>query len=265
VAGRDGLISEEDPVVRLKERIAIVTGGATGIGLAIVRRLAAEGASVVIADIKDADDAAHGFSESRQPVIGIETDVSSEESVARMVEHAADRFGRIDILVNNAAISATLALTPFEHLKVAEWRRVLDVNTVGVFLCCRAVAPHMRARKYGRIVNITSGTAFKGAPFLLHYVASKGAVMSMTRSLARELGTDDITVNAVSPGYTLSEGNLSNADFLAAHRDAAIGGRVLKRDAYPDDLVGGVAFLASDDAAFISGQILAVDGGSVFH
>ena len=123
----------------------------------------------------------------------------------------------------------------------------------------------MRARKSGRIVNIASGTAFKGAPFLLHYVASKGAVISMTRSLARELGGDNVTVNAVSPGYTLSEGNLGNPDFLAAHRQAAISGRALPRDAYPEDLVGAVAFLASDDAAFMSGQILAVDGGSVMH
>ena len=197
--------------------------------------------------------------------MAIDADVSSEDSVAGMAERTIDRFGRIDILVNNAAVSASLALKPFEALTVAEWRRVLDVNTIGVFLCCRAVASHMRARKSGRIVNITSGTAFKGAPFLLHYVASKGAVMSMTRSLARELGTDNITVNAVSPGYTLSEGNLANADFLSAHRQAAIAGRVLQRDAYPEDLVGAVAFLASDDAAFMSGQILAVDGGSVFH
>jgi len=195
----------------------------------------------------------------------IEADVSSEDSVAGMIKRTLDRFGRIDILVNNAAVSATLALKPFEELTVAEWRRVLDVNAIGVFLCCRAVASHMRTRKSGRIVNITSGTAFKGAPFLLHYVASKGAVMSMTRSLARELGADNITVNAVSPGYTLSEGNLANAGFLAAHRQAAIAGRVLQRDAYPEDLVGAVAFLASDDAAFMSGQILAVDGGSVFH
>jgi NAD(P)-dependent dehydrogenase (short-subunit alcohol dehydrogenase family) len=253
------------PPLRLKDRVAIVTGGATGIGLAIVRRLADEGASVVIADIKDAKEAADGLAGSPQPVMAIEADVSSEDSVARMVERTIDRLGRIDILVNNAAVSASLALKPFEELTVAEWRRVLDVNAIGVFLCCRAVASHMRARKSGRIVNITSGTAFKGAPFLLHYVASKGAVMSMTRSLARELGTDNITVNAVSPGYTLSEGNLANADFLAAHRQAAIAGRVLQRDAYPEDLVGAVAFLASDDAAFMSGQILAVDGGSVFH
>jgi len=197
--------------------------------------------------------------------MAVEADVSSEDSVDGMIKRTIDRFGRIDILVNNAAVSASLALKPFEELTVEEWRRVLDVNAIGVFLCCRAVASHMRARKSGRIVNIASGTAFKGAPFLLHYVASKGAVMSMTRSLARELGADNITVNAVSPGYTLSEGNLANADFLAAHRQAAIAGRVLQRDAYPEDLVGAVAFLASDDAAFMSGQILAVDGGSVFH
>jgi NAD(P)-dependent dehydrogenase (short-subunit alcohol dehydrogenase family) len=251
--------------LRLKDRVAIVTGGATGIGLAIVRRLAVEGASVVIADIKGAKEAADGLSGPNRSVMAIDADVSSEDSVAGMAERTIDRFGRIDILVNNAAVSASLALKPFEELTVAEWRRVLDVNAVGVFLCCRAVASHMRARKSGRIVNITSGTAFKGAPFLLHYVASKGAVMSMTRSLARELGTDNITVNAVSPGYTLSDGNLANADFLSAHRQAAIAGRVLQRDAYPEDLVGAVAFLASDDAAFMSGQILAVDGGSVFH
>ena len=251
--------------MRLKDRVAIVTGGSTGIGLAIARRLAEEGAAVVIADIKGARDAVASLSGSNRQVVPVETDVSSEDSVAALVAHTLDRLGRIDILVNNAAVSATLALTPFEKLSVAEWRQVLEVNTIGTFLCCREVAAHMRARKSGRIINIASGTAFKGAPFLLHYVASKGAVISMTRSLARELGRDNVTVNAVSPGYTLSEGNLGNPDFLAAHREAAIAGRVLQRDAYPEDLVGAVAFLASDDAAFMSGQILAVDGGSVFH
>ena len=251
--------------MRLKDRVAIVTGGSTGIGLAISRRLAEEGAGVVIADIKGASKAAASLAGANRQVVALETDVSSEDGVARLVEGTLDRLGRIDILVNNAAVSATLALTPFEKLTVAEWRHVLEVNTIGTFQCCRAVAPHMRSRKSGRIINIASGTAFKGAPFLLHYVASKGAVISMTRSLARELGTDNVTVNAVSPGYTLSEGNLGNPDFLAAHRQAAIAGRVLPRDAYPEDLVGAVAFIASDDAAFMSGQILAVDGGSVFH
>ena len=251
--------------MRLKGRVAIVTGGSTGIGLAIVRRLAQEGAAVAIADIKGAQEAAARIDSGAGQAFPIEVDVASEEGVGRMVERTLERLGRVDILVNNAAVSASLALTPFEELTVAEWRHVLDVNAIGVFLCCRAVAPHMRSRKSGRIINIASGTAFKGAPWLLHYVASKGAVISMTRSLARELGSDNITVNAVSPGYTLSEGNLGNPDFLAAHRQAAIAGRVLQRDAYPEDLVGAVAFLAGDDAAFMSGQILAVDGGSVFH
>src|SRR5262249_50757631 len=161
-----------------------------------------EGAAVVIADIKGAPEAAARLSGANRQIVPIETDVASEESVASLASSAIDRLGRIDILVNNAAVSATLALTPFEKLSVAEWRHVLDVNAIGTFLCCRAVAPHMRARKSGRIVNVASGTAFKGAPFLLHYVASKGAVISMTRSLARELGTDNITVNAISPGYT---------------------------------------------------------------
>ena len=232
--------------MRLKDRVAIVTGGSTGIGFAIARRLSEEGAAVVIADIKGAAEAAAGLSGSNRQIAAAETDVASEDSVAQLISGTIDRLGRIDILVNNAAVSASLALTPFEKLTVAKWRHVLDVNAIGTFLCCRAVAPHMRAQKSGRIVNIASGTAFKGAPFLLHYVASKGAVISMTRSLARELSNDNITVNAVSPGYTLSEGNLGNPDFL-------------------DDLVGAVAFLASDDAAFMSGQILAVDGGSVMH
>ena len=246
-------------------KTAIVTGAGTGLGLAFARRLAADGANVVIADIKGAEDAAASLGQTGLGVLGLRVDVSSEASVAAMVESALRRFGSIDILVNNAAVSQALALTKFEELTLAEWQHVLAVNTIGVFLCCRAVAAHMRARKRGRIINVASGTAFKGAPFLLHYVASKGAVISMTRALARELGSDNITVNAISPGYTLTEGNIANTAFLAAHREVAIASRALPRDAYPEDLVGAVSFLASDDAAFISGQILAVDGGSVYH
>jgi NAD(P)-dependent dehydrogenase (short-subunit alcohol dehydrogenase family) len=246
-------------------KTAIVTGAGTGLGLAFAKRLAADGANVVLADIKGAEAAAASLAQTGRSVLGQHADVSSEASVSTMVESALQRFGSIDILINNAAVSQTLKLTKFEELSLAEWQHVLAVNTIGVFLCCRAVAPHMRARKQGRIINVASGTAFKGAPFLLHYVASKGAVISMTRALARELGSDNITVNAISPGYTLTEGNLANTAFAAAHREAAIASRALPRDAWPDDLVGAVSFLASDDAAFITGQILAIDGGSVYH
>lgn len=246
-------------------KTAIVTGAGTGLGLAFAKRLAADGANVVLADIAGAEAAATTLAQAGRNVLGLHADVSSEASVSAMVDSTRERFGSIDILINNAAVSQTLELTRFEALSLAEWQHVLAVNTIGVFLCCRAVAPHMRARKAGRIINVASGTAFKGAPFLLHYVASKGAVISMTRALARELGNDNITVNAISPGYTLTEGNLANTAFMAAHREAATASRALPRDAYPEDLVGAVSFLASDDAAFITGQILAVDGGSVYH
>jgi NAD(P)-dependent dehydrogenase (short-subunit alcohol dehydrogenase family) len=240
-------------------RTAIVTGAGTGLGLAFAARLVRDGANVVLADLKGAEAAAATLADAGHSAMGLDADVSSEASVRTMVEATLRRFGAIDILVNNAAVASTLKLTTFERLTVPDWQHVLAVNTIGVFLCCRAVAPHMRSRRQGRIVNVTSGTAFKGAPYLLHYVASKGAVISMTRALARELGGDNITVNAISPGYTLTEGNLANAEFLAAQREAAIASRALPRDAYPDDLVGAVAFLASDDARFITGQILAVE------
>ena len=251
--------------MKLKNRVAIVTGGGSSIGLAIARRLAADGASVVIADIAGAGAAAESLTDSGYRALGLQTDVSSEVEVQSMMDATIDRFGKADILVNNAAISKSLKMTPFEQLTVSEWRRILEVNTIGTFICCRAAAPHMRAQKYGRIINVSSGTAFKGAPLMMHYVASKGAIISITRSLARELGTDNITVNAISPGYILSAGNYENPEFMAAVRSAAVASRALPRDGYENDIVGSVSFLASEDAAFITGQILAIDGGSVYH
>lgn len=251
--------------MRFTDKVAIVTGAQTGIGRAIAERLAAEGAAVALADINDAGDVAHAILEKGGRALSVPTDVADETSVQRMVESTLSAFSRIDILVNNAAIASGMRLRPFEEISVAEWRRMQDVNAMGPFLCARAVSPHMRKQHYGRIVNLTSGTAFKGAPFLLDYVASKGAVITMTRALAREFGPDFVTVNAVSPGYTLSEGVQANKNFQEAYRQAAINSRALPRDGWPADIVGAVAFLASDDASFISGQILAVDGGSVYH
>jgi NAD(P)-dependent dehydrogenase (short-subunit alcohol dehydrogenase family) len=251
--------------MRLKDKIAVVTGAATGIGLAIAKKLAREGAKVVIADIDRPERGVEVLGAEGFDALALTTDIASEESVEAMVAKTVEAFGALDILVNNAAIAHQLVLTPFEKITKSEFERMLAVNTIGTFLCCRAGAAVMRPKKWGRIVNITSGTAFKGAPFMTHYVASKAAVMTMTRSLARELGPDNVLVNAVSPGYTLSEGNLANAEFLAVYRKAAIETRSIPRDAWPDDIAGAVAFLASDDAGFITGQILAVDGGSVYH
>jgi NAD(P)-dependent dehydrogenase (short-subunit alcohol dehydrogenase family) len=251
--------------MRLKDKVAIVTGAATGLGLAIARKLAREGARVVIADIREPQRGVEALKADGLSALAVNVDVADESSVEAMVQKTVASFGTVDILVNNAAISHEIKLMPFEQISKADFDRMLSVNTTGVFLCCKAVSKILRAKKSGRIINITSGTAFKGAPFLMHYIASKGAVMSMTRSLAREFGPDHVLVNAVSPGYTLSEGNLANTEFLAAHRKAAIENRSIPRDAWPDDISGAVAFLAGDDAGFITGQILAVDGGSVYH
>jgi NAD(P)-dependent dehydrogenase (short-subunit alcohol dehydrogenase family) len=251
--------------VKLKNKAAIVTGAATGIGLAIALKFAQEGAKVVIADIREPERGVKALGEKGFEAFAVEADVASEQGVDRVVRTTIDAYGTVDILVNNAAIASSLVLRPFEKITRAEFERMLAVNTLGPFLCIQAVAPLMRAKKWGRIINLTSGTAFKGAPFMTDYVASKGAVMTMTRSLARELGPDFVTVNAVSPGYTLSEGNLANTDFLAIYRKAAIETRALPRDAWPEDIAGAATFLASDDAAFVTGQIIAVDGGSVYH
>ena len=251
--------------MKLKDKAAIVTGAATGIGLAIALKFAQEGARVMIADIREPQRGVKALAEKGFEALAVDVDIASEDGVERMVSATVGAFGTVDILVNNAAIASSLVLRPFEKISRADFERMLAVNTIGPFLCIKAVTPIMRAKKWGRIINMTSGTAFKGAPFMTDYVASKGAVMTMTRSLARELGPDFVTVNAVSPGYTLSEGNLANTDFLAVYRKAAIETRALPRDAWPEDISGAVAFLASDDAAFITGQIVAADGGSVYH
>ncbi|TAK81438.1 MAG: SDR family oxidoreductase [Betaproteobacteria bacterium] len=236
---------------RLKGKVAIVTGGAMGIGKAIAARLAMDGAQVVVADLQKSPAAA----------LSLQVDVSKESDVAHMAAETAKKFGRIDILVNNAAVFSSLELRPFENIPPDEFRRVMEVNIMGVWLCCRACVPHMRKAGGGRIINLASGAPLKGVPLFLHYIASKGAVISMTRGLARELGKDAITVNALAPGFTLSE-NVAKVPAHVRQGEITRMSRAIQRDEKPEDLVGAVSFLASEDAAFMTGQTVVVDGGS---
>ncbi|TML46505.1 MAG: glucose 1-dehydrogenase [Actinobacteria bacterium] len=244
----------------LEGSVAVVTGGAQGIGNAIARGLAAEDARVVVADLQRAEEAARPLGG-----VGLVVDVSDESQVERMVEDVIERCGRIDILVNNAGLYASLEMRPFTEIPIDEWRRVMDVNVLSMFLTCRAVVPRMREQRGGRIVNISSGTPFRGVPFLLHYVTSKGAIVALTRALAKELGGDEVLVNCVAPGFTMSEGVQEHPEVIEALREVSVAARTLKRDQQPEDVVGAVVFLCGPGAAFITGQTIVIDGGQYFH
>lgn len=246
---------------RLDGKVAIVTGGAQGIGRAIAAGLAAEGARIVIADVDRAEEAAALFPGG----VGLTADVSSEEDTARIVEESLSRCGRVDVLVNNAGLYASLAMRPFDQIPLEEWRRVMDVNVASMFLCCRAVVPAMRAAGGGAIVNISSGTPFRGVPFLLHYVTSKGAIVAFTRALAKELGRDGVRVNCVAPGFTMSAGVMSHPEVVEKLRDVSIAARTIQRDQLPEDVVGAAVYLAGASASFVTGQTIVIDGGQTFH
>ena len=250
---------------RMTGRVAIITGAAQGIGAAYAHALASEGASIVVADIIDGSSVASSINGSGGSAIFVHVNVSDESSARAMAEAAFDAFGRIDILVNNAAIYASLTLQPFSEIDPAEWDKVMAVNVKGPFLCARAVVPYMRQNNHGRIINISSGTPFKGTPHLLHYVTSKGAILALTRALAREVGEYGICVNTLAPGLVLSEGVIQNADLRDKLTGPVIASRAIKRDQMPEDLIKPLLFLASDDCAFMTGETVVVDGGSVMH
>ena len=252
---------------RLKDQVLIVTGGAHGIGLAYCEGLAAEGARVVVADIdgQGADAVAASLGEAGHDALAVTTDVSQPESTDTMARLTMERFGRIDGIINNAAIYQRPAVTrgPFEEIPVEEWDRLMGVNLRGVFLCCRAVVPHMKAQGSGKIVNISSGTVFNGSTQMLHYVTSKAGVIGLTRSLARELGDYNINVNAIAPGLTVSMDDDDEDKLLRF--ETRMQARSLKRLEGPQDLVGAVLFLCSPDSDFMTGQTMVVDGGAQMH
>lgn len=250
---------------RLEGRTAIVTGSAQGIGAAYARALAAEGASLTIADRLDGEDIAREIREGGGRARAVETDVTDSASVEEMVAKTLESFGRIDILVNNAAIFGSLRATPFDKIDLDEWDLVMRVNVRGAYQCAVAVVPAMRENHYGRIINVSSGTLFKGTPLFLHYLSSKGAVFAMTRGLAREVGASGITVNTIAPGYTASESVLEDQATWKIVRESMNASRAIQRDQLPEDLTGTAVFLASEDSAFITGQCIVVDGGSVVY
>lgn len=244
----------------------IVTGGGRGIGRVYVRELAAAGARVVVADIHG--DAAHEVAEelTREggEALPIAVDISSPDDTARMAEAAAQRFGGIDGLVNNASLMSSLPRRPWHEIPIEEWDRVMAVDLRGLFLCCRAVVPHMKRAGGGRIVNVSSTRVLEGTPNRLHYTTAKAGVIGFTRALAREVGDDHIGVNVITPGLTRSDTQIASSapGYLS---DAYDEGRVFKRPQEPDDLVGAVQFLLSPASGFITGQLINVDGGRTMY
>jgi len=251
--------------MQLQDKVAIVTGGAQGLGKAYALRLAKEGARVVIADLQDGSEVQQAIVDRGGAALALETDVTDEGSTEAMAAQAVRRFGKIDVLVNNAAFFSSLVKKPFFEISAAEWDAVMAVNLKGTFLCSKAVFPQMKAQGKGKIINVSSGTFFKGLPHFLHYVTTKGGIVGLTRALAREVGEWGICVNAIAPGYTETDVLRERPQDSDQVRAGIIASRCIKRPQTPEDLTGTVVFLASDDSDFLTGQTIAVDGGSALN
>jgi len=251
--------------MQLKDKVAIVTGAARGLGRAYAEALAGEGAAVVAGDVRDCAETVAAIRGAGGRALSLSLDVASLASCQSMAAAALKEFGRVDALVNNAALYAGLKGGRFDQLDEAQWDRVMQVNVKGVWNCCRAVVPAMRAQKSGSVINISSLAPVYGLPYALDYAVSKGAVIAMTRSLARELGRDWIRVNAVAPSAVMTEGT---KEFFGEKLDKAkqviAQGQSLQRNLETGDLVGTIVYLASDASRFVTGQTIMVDGGTVF-
>ena len=246
--------------VKHEGRTALVTGGAAGIGQAYARRLAQDGANIVIADVADSAETVSLVEAEGRAAFGQRCDVSSAEDVAAVVSAAAERFGGVDILVHNAGI---YPITEFKDMDFDEWRRVLSVNLDSVFHLCHELLPGMRERRWGRVIVIASNTFHAGIGGMSHYVASKGGLIGFLRSLAAEVGEEGVTVNGIAPSLVRSKGTTEGPHDDLGLFEFVAQGQAIKRTEEPEDLVGACSFLASEDAAFITGQTLCVDGGWV--
>jgi NAD(P)-dependent dehydrogenase (short-subunit alcohol dehydrogenase family) len=247
----------------LEGKVVVVTGGAAGIGRAIAQAFVDAGSRVVVADIARAAAAAEALG-GPSCCLGLDVDVAEPAQVQAAMQRAVEHFGGIDILVNNAGLFGPLGFAPIEEIDAAQVRRVFEVNVFGLIHCTQAVVAHLRRRGGGSIVNMASNTPFRGTPLMAHYVASKGAVVALTRAAARELGPQGIRVNAVAPGFTLSDAVLDNPDKIARVGTRAREERALPRDQVPGDVVGPVLFLAGPESGFVTGQTLIADGGAHF-
>ncbi|MBA7560760.1 MAG: glucose 1-dehydrogenase [Dehalococcoidia bacterium] len=254
--------------MRLKDKVAIVTGSARGMGRVFALRFAKEGAKLTVCDILDCKPVADEIKAAGGEALALKTDVTSEKDTAAMAQKTVERFGRIDILVNNAAIIGSIEtkdfVKPMEKLTAADWDKILGVNIKGVFLSCQAVIPYMKKQGGGKIVNMASTVAFTGLPHFIHYSASKGGVVTMTRSLARALGEFDINVNAVAPGLIMTEAMQAtySREFYQELVDTK---QLIHKSVEPEDVANAVLFMASDEADKITGQTLAVNAGEYLH
>lgn len=254
--------------MQLKDKVAIITGSARGMGKTFALRFAREGAKLTICDILDCETTAKEIETIGGEVLALKTDVTSEEDTVEMAKKTVERFGRIDILINNAAIYGGIEMKdfikPIEEIRGDEWDKILAVNVKGVFLCCKAVIPYMKKQGGGKIVNIASTAGLTGKSIFLHYSTSKGAVITLTKGLAEALGDFNINVNAVAPAMVWTEATQSLLSEELAQQEVDTM-QILHRKMMPEDIAGAVVFLSSDDSSMMTGQTVAVNAGYYLH